>query len=115
MRLLVFLKSNPNKWSLMRPANHLDANREGARPSFTRRDALAATASIAGAVGLSRAAMSSSDADVVARIENEVGGRIGLAALDTASGLRLSHRADERFAMLDVQAHARRGDSLPGR
>jgi beta-lactamase class A len=83
----------------MRPANHLDANRQGARRSFTRRDALAAMASFAGAVGLSRAAMSSRDADVVAGIENAVGGRIGLAALDTASGRRLSHRADERFAM----------------
>jgi beta-lactamase class A len=32
-------------------------------------------------------------------LEREIGGRIGLAALDTASGVHLSHRADERFAM----------------
>ncbi|MBS0393257.1 MAG: class A beta-lactamase [Proteobacteria bacterium] len=35
----------------------------------------------------------------IADLEREVGGRIGLAALDTGNGRRLSHRADERFAM----------------
>jgi beta-lactamase class A len=35
----------------------------------------------------------------IAGLEKEVGGRIGLAVLDTADGRRLSHRADERFAM----------------
>jgi beta-lactamase class A len=35
----------------------------------------------------------------VARLERESGGRIGLAALDTGSGVRLAHRAGERFAM----------------
>jgi beta-lactamase class A len=32
-------------------------------------------------------------------IEKKLGGRIGVAALDTASGKRLAHRGDERFAM----------------
>ena len=33
------------------------------------------------------------------KLEARLGGRIGLAALDTASGKTLSWRADERFAM----------------
>ncbi len=35
----------------------------------------------------------------IAAIETRVGGRIGLAALDTATGQRLDHRADERFPL----------------
>jgi beta-lactamase class A len=35
----------------------------------------------------------------LARIEASVGGRVGVLALDTASGRTLAHRADERFAM----------------
>ena len=35
----------------------------------------------------------------LARIEATVGGRVGVFALDTASGRTLAHRADERFAM----------------
>jgi beta-lactamase class A len=35
----------------------------------------------------------------VADLETEIGGRIGLAVLDTAGGRQLSHRADERYAM----------------
>jgi beta-lactamase class A len=35
----------------------------------------------------------------IAVLEREVGGRIGVAALDTGSGRRVTHRADERFAM----------------
>src|SRR5215472_10047835 len=37
--------------------------------------------------------------DSVADLEAEIGGRIGLAVLYTGDGRRLSHRADERFAM----------------
>ncbi|HEY1583574.1 MAG TPA: class A beta-lactamase [Chthoniobacterales bacterium] len=35
----------------------------------------------------------------IAAIETRIGGRIGLAAVDTASGQRLTHRSDERFAL----------------
>ena len=35
----------------------------------------------------------------LAAIEAQIGGRIGVAALDTAGGRSLAHRADERFAM----------------
>ena len=38
------------------------------------------------------------DADISA-IEKKLGGRIGVAALDTGSGKQLAHRGDERFAM----------------
>jgi beta-lactamase class A len=37
--------------------------------------------------------------DPFAEIEAEIGGRVGVAAVDTRSGARLSHRADQRFAM----------------
>lgn len=35
----------------------------------------------------------------IADLEREVGGRIGLAVLDTADGQRFEHRGNERFAM----------------
>ncbi|AGP35118.1 class A beta-lactamase [Sorangium cellulosum] len=38
-------------------------------------------------------------APALARIEAQVGGRLGVAALDTATGARIGHRAAERFAM----------------
>ncbi|MGE0740157.1 MAG: class A beta-lactamase [Hyphomonadaceae bacterium] len=34
-----------------------------------------------------------------AAIERRIGGRVGVAALDTATGARLTHRADQYFAM----------------
>ena len=38
-------------------------------------------------------------ADRLAAVEAKVGGRLGVAALDLASGTRLAHRSDERFPM----------------
>jgi len=35
----------------------------------------------------------------IAAIESRIGGRIGVAAVDTGSGAQLSYRGDERFAM----------------
>ena len=35
----------------------------------------------------------------LAKIETESGGRLGVAALDTLTGARAVHRADERFPM----------------
>jgi beta-lactamase class A len=35
----------------------------------------------------------------IAAIETREGGRLGVAVIDTGSGLRLAHRADERFPM----------------
>ena len=69
-----------------------------ARPMFSRRAVLIVVASIAGGRSLA-AAMPSGTAEFFARLEEELGGRIGFAALDTASGRQLSYRADERFAM----------------
>lgn len=37
--------------------------------------------------------------DRILEIENTLGGRIGVSALNTANGLRIRHRGDERFAM----------------
>jgi beta-lactamase class A len=53
---------------------------------------------LAGAAA-SLCATSAFAADVFAAIEARVGGRVGVAALDVASGARLGHRADERFPM----------------
>src|SRR5690349_19027048 len=35
----------------------------------------------------------------LAELEQREGGRLGVAAVDTATGQRLEHRGDERFAM----------------
>ena len=63
-------------------------------PDATRRGA------IVGAVAaVLAAAPASASTDTFARLEHSVGGRLGVAALDTASGARLGHRAGERFPM----------------
>jgi beta-lactamase class A len=38
-------------------------------------------------------------ARLIANLEQDVGGRIGVAALDTETGARIAHRGGERFAM----------------
>jgi len=38
-------------------------------------------------------------ASALTELEHELGGRVGLCAIDTDSGATLEHRADERFAM----------------
>ena len=38
-------------------------------------------------------------ADRIAALEKRAGGRLGVEALDTASGRRIQHRSDERFGM----------------
>jgi beta-lactamase class A len=72
-------------------------------PERTRRSLLAAlgAAGLAGAgPGLVGAAVGTPDfAAAIGRIEADVGGRLGVAALRLGDGLRLAHRADERFAM----------------
>lgn len=61
-----------------------------------RRDALALM--IAGAASPALGAESAAAARI-RQVEAEVGGRIGVAALDTGSGRRIDYRADERFPM----------------
>lgn len=65
--------------------------------SFTRRSALLVAGTAALEAG--RALAAGSPVDALAALERELGGRIGLAALDTGNGRRLGHREDERFAM----------------
>jgi beta-lactamase class A len=75
----------------------------------TRRDLIVATTSVLLAACASRVPSPSGPASTrdaqpaanaeLARIEAAVGGRVGVFALDTATGRTLSHRADERFAM----------------
>jgi beta-lactamase class A len=66
-------------------------------PQLTRRQfALAAIGTLASTASY---AIARSKPRSVADIEAEVGGRIGLFAIDTSNGRVLAHRADERFAM----------------
>ena len=63
---------------------------------ISRRAALAA-ALLAVAGGAPRRAMAQDAA--FSALERRHGGRLGVAVLDTGSGRRMAHRADERFAM----------------
>jgi beta-lactamase class A len=69
-------------------------------PAWSRRAflSMSAGALAAGAVQSPRAAQSAAPSRLD-QLELELGGRVGLAAIDTASGMRLAHRGDERFAM----------------
>ena len=63
---------------------------------YLRRDVLAG----AGASLLFVPAVARAEADDrIREIENALGGRIGVSAQNTASGARIRHRGDERFAM----------------
>ena len=55
----------------------------------------------AAAVGFGQAAFADAEAlaSAFARIETESGGRLGVAVLDTQTGMQAGHRADERFPM----------------
>jgi beta-lactamase class A len=61
---------------------------------WTRRSVLAASA----AVPFAAHAGDNPDG-LIAEIEKRAGGRLGVAALDTATGRRIGHRSGERFAM----------------
>jgi len=81
----------------VRPA----APRPASRP-LTRREVLAGGALLLAPRGLSAwAAEPAPDgfAERVREIETRVGGRLGVAALDTGTSRRLTHRAEERFPL----------------
>ncbi|KQP12288.1 class A beta-lactamase [Pseudorhodoferax sp. Leaf267] len=67
----------------------------------TRRTLLLAAASLPLASACSALARPGQDAARAAftRLEADLGGRLGVFAIDTADGATLGHRADERFAM----------------
>jgi beta-lactamase class A len=66
---------------------------------ITRRVALAGAASLM-VPTFARAAPNVKAADArLAAIETRIGGRLGVAILDSGSNVRIGHRADERFAM----------------
>ncbi len=68
---------------------------------LTRREALLGTSAmlLVGCARAENAAAPKSEADPFAAIEADIGGRVGVFALDTGSQKVLAHRADERFAM----------------
>lgn len=57
------------------------------------------SAFLSGAIAYVAAAASPTASAPLAKLEARYGGRLGVAALDSASGARLEHRADERFPM----------------
>ncbi len=63
--------------------------------AFGRREFLTG----AGAALVCGPAFGAGAADEIGALEKTIGGRVGLSALDTGSGRRIAHRADERFAM----------------
>jgi len=66
----------------------------------TRRQLLLGTTSaLAAACSASRVPASVAASRSLADIETRLGGRVGVFALDTASGRHLAHRPDDRFAM----------------
>jgi beta-lactamase class A len=67
------------------------------RPGPIRREVLIGAGAMLAAGAGARAAVP--DEPRFAAIEARLGGRLGVAVLDTASGRRLAHRADERFPM----------------
>jgi len=54
---------------------------------------------IIGSIGLATSTPAFAKIDPLEKLEQQHGGRLGVAALDTGTGQRLSHRADERFPM----------------
>ncbi|MGD9824590.1 class A beta-lactamase [Desulfobacter sp.] len=68
-------------------------------PSCTRRDFLIRVASTLATISALSVASAESEPASLADIETRVGGRVGVFAVDTASGKVLAHRPDERFAM----------------
>ena len=63
-----------------------------------RRSFLGTAAGTGLSLMLANQAMAKADDDF-ARLEKQSGGRLGVAAVDKASGTRIAYRADERFAM----------------
>ena len=68
---------------------------------ISRRDFTIGTCAALVATGIGERAFAFTEtlSGALARIEAESGGRLGVAALDTADGSRAGHRMDERFAM----------------
>lgn len=54
---------------------------------------------IVGTVGLVAARSAFAETDPFAELEKQHGGRLGVAAIDTATGRRIAHRSDERFPL----------------
>ena len=66
---------------------------------ISRRTALLGLSGIALATPAAAKPMIDLDKRALVDLENKSGGRLGVCVLDTATGRRLGHRADERFAM----------------
>jgi len=71
---------------------------------LSRRELVVGTAAMAclGRVALGAAAGAGDAEKRLAALEKREGGRLGVAAWDTASGKRIQHRSDERFGMCSV-------------
>lgn len=67
--------------------------------TMTRRAALLAATLAVPALGMPFVMQRTAAAERLGDLERKHSGRLGVAALDTGSGRRLAHRADERFPM----------------
>jgi beta-lactamase class A len=74
---------------------------------YSRRDILVGTALL-----FSPAIARAGADDRILEIENSLGGRVGVSALNTANGVRIRHRGDERFAMCSTFKAALAGQVL---
>jgi len=54
---------------------------------------------LVGTIGLAAARPAFADTDPFAELEKQHGGRLGVAALDTATGQQMAHRSGERFPL----------------
>jgi beta-lactamase class A len=68
------------------------------RMNLRRRTFIAGASALIGSIALCRFA-SAEAANHFEEVEKGLGGRLGVAAVDTGTGARLMHRAQERFAM----------------
>jgi beta-lactamase class A len=94
------------------------------QPSALRRSLLLAAVStplVGACASLTTGSQRNSTAQAeLAKLEASSGGRLGLAAIDTGSGVRLLYRADERFAfcstfkVIAASAILKRSESEPG-
>lgn len=67
--------------------------------TMTRRAALLGATLVVPALGMPFVMQRTAAAERLGDLERKHSGRLGVAALDTGSGRRLAHRADERFPM----------------
>ena len=81
------------------PTSKLGSSMDSARNWSRRTFILRGACGLAFAAGQARRSAHSDTPLRLDDMESDLGGRIGVAAIDTGNGARIAHRGDERFAM----------------